>query len=197
LPSHHTGESIEEVQVTEGTLTGTPAPSQDDDSTGQPVEKRPATVEETEAFWRNRFSARDRAHNAETAALKAQIEAMQKAPAKPVEGESPEAARLRELEAELERERNARKVEALRAKYPTAISTLGDAAIGMDESKIAAIEAMATGAESSDRAVIDPNSAGRRPVSAPPKSDADKTKDDLLGELKALTPAYQQALREK
>ena len=44
-------------------------------STGeQPVETSGAqTVEEVEAFWRNRSSGKDKAHNAETQALHAQI----------------------------------------------------------------------------------------------------------------------------
>ena len=71
-------------------------------STGDAVESSGAqTVEEVEAFWRNRSSGKDRAHNAETTALKAQIEALKTAPAPGPSGESPEAEQVRTLREEL------------------------------------------------------------------------------------------------
>jgi hypothetical protein len=179
--------------MTEGTLTGSPTGEGDAGSTPNGVESQPKTVEEVEAFWRNRFSARDKAHNAETAALKAQMEAMQKAPATPPQGETPEAARVRELEAELERERQARATASLAVKYPDAAGVLGDLIATLPEEKIAAINAVAAGGG----AIIDPNSAGRRGAMSAPKPMSEKSIDDLKSELKALTPAYQQMLREK
>jgi hypothetical protein len=180
--------------MTEGTLTGFSTGEGDGDSTSNGVESQPKSVEEVEAFWRNRFSARDKAHNAETAALKAQMEAMQKAPATPPQGESPEAARVRELEAALESERQARVAASLAAKYPDAAGVLGDQIATLPEEKIAAINAVAAGGSAP---IIDPNSAGRRGAMSAPKPNAEKSIDELKGELKALTPAYQQMLREK
>jgi hypothetical protein len=182
--------------MTDGTLTGSPTGSGDAGSTGDPVERQPQSVEEVEAFWRNRFSARDRAHNAETAALKAQMEAMQKAPATPQPGETPEAARVRELEQALENERWARASMSLASKYPDAAAVLGDQIATLPEEKIAAINALGAGG-STGNPIIDPNAAGRRGAMSAPKPMAEKSVDELKEELRALTPAYQQMLREK
>jgi hypothetical protein len=182
--------------VTEGTLTNSPTGAGDAGSTLNGVESQPKTVEEVEAFWRNRFSARDKAHNAETAALKAQMEAMQKAPAKAQEGESPEAARVRELEAALEAERRARAVTSLAAKYPDAAAVLGDQIATLPEEKIAAIDAVAAGG--SGGPIIDANAAPRRASAAPvAKPVEEKSVEELKDELRALTPAYKQMLSEK
>jgi hypothetical protein len=124
------------------------------------------------------------------------MEAMQKAPAKPAEGESPEAARLRELEQQLENERQARKIDSLKAQYPLAASTLGDGIAYMEPAKLAGLEAALDNGTSS-APIIDPNSAGRRGAMSAPKPMAEKSIDELKSELKALTPAYQQMLREK
>jgi hypothetical protein len=180
--------------MTEGTLPNSPTGAGDAGSTPNGVESQPKTVEEGEAFWRNRFSARDKAHNAETAALKAQMEAMQKAPVTPQAGESPEAARVRELEAALEAERYARYASSLAAKYPDAAGVLGDTIATLPEEKIAAINAVAAGGSAP---IIDPNSAGRKGAMSAPKPMAEKSIDELKSDLKALTPAYQQMLREK
>jgi hypothetical protein len=181
--------------VTEGTLTGSSTGSGDAGSTPNGVESQPKTVEEVEAFWRNRFSARDKAHNAETAALKAQMEAMQKAPAKAQEGESPEAARVRELEAALEAERRARAVSSLAAKYPDAAAVLGDQIAVLPEEKIAAINA---GFGNASGPIIDTNSAPRRAANIPAvKPVEQKSIDELKDDLRALTPAYKQALSER
>jgi hypothetical protein len=188
LWSYHT----QEEQVTEGTLPTDPTGAGQDST--QSVESQPKSVEEVEAFWRNRFSARDKAHNAETAALKAQIEAMQKAPSKPQEGESPDAARLRELEQALEQERARARAAELRTQYPLAASILGDEVVRVSPEKLAAFNAAV---EQGESPIIDPNSAPRRGAMAAPKPPAEKSIDELKGELKALTPAYQQMMREK
>jgi hypothetical protein len=181
--------------VTEGTQMGSTTDSGDAGSTPNGVESQPKTVEEVEAFWRNRFSSRDKAHNAETAALKAQIEAMQKAPAKAQEGESPEAARVRELEAALEAERKARATASLAAKYPDAAAVLGDQIAILPEEKVAAINA---GFGSGSGPIIDPNSAPRRAANVPAaKPVSEKSKDELLDELRGLAPAYKQMLMER
>jgi hypothetical protein len=174
-------------------------------STGEPVETQPQTVEEVEAFWRNRFSNRDRAHNAETAALRAQIDAARATPPStaPVPGESPEAARVRELEAQLARESQARQVAQLQQKYPAAAATVGDAILAMEETRIIGLEAALSGAAptAAPRSVIDPNAAPRRAAGPAPGSPEakplnEKTKDELLGDLKRLAPAFQQAAKE-
>lgn len=171
---------------------GTPA---DDTAAGT----GPQTVEEVEAFWKHRQSQADKAHAAETAALKAQMDALKAAPVAPAEGESPEAARVRELEGQLQQERTARQAVELRARYPMAATVLGDSIAALPEEKLAAIEAgFDTAAGSGGPPIIDPNSAPRRGAANSPtaKPVNEKTKDELLGDLRRMAPAYQQALRE-
>jgi hypothetical protein len=181
--------------MTEGTLTGSPTDGGDANSTPNGVEAQPQSVAEVEAFWRNRFSARDKAHNAETAALKAQLEAMQKAPVTPQAGESPEAARVRELEAALEAERYARYSATLASKYPDAAAVLGDQIATLPEEKVAAINA---GFGSASGPIIDPNAAPRRAANIPAvKPVEEKSIDELKDDLRALTPAYKQMLSER
>lgn len=169
-------------------------------STGDAVEQEPRTVEEVEAFWRNRFSARDRAHNAETAALKAQMDALRAAPNTPPEGESPEAARVRALEAELQQERAARQAADLKSQYPMAAGVLGDSITNLPPEKLAALEASyENGSGQTGAPMIDPNAAGRGNASfqsASAKPDSEKTKDELLADLRKIAPVYQEAARE-
>jgi hypothetical protein len=185
--------------VTEGTPNTDPTGA-GQGSTGDAVESQPKSVEEVEAFWRNRFSSRDRAHNAETAALHAQIEALKTAPVKPPEGETPEAARIRELEGQLARTEAARQAEGLRAKYPLAASVLGETITTLPEEKIAALNAMAEGDINRAPAgsVIDPNNAGRRAAtqaSPAAKPLHEKTKEELLNDLRAAAPMIQAEAR--
>lgn len=151
------------------------------------------TVEEVEAFWRNRWSGTDRAHNAETAALKAQIEALKAQPAPAPVGESPEAARIRALEAQLQQEQARAQAADLRAKYPLAASVLGDTITALPEEKIAAVNGMASGGNPAPGgSVIDPNNAGRRASAGQPGQAAkplnEKSKEELLNDLRSATP---------
>lgn len=184
----------EERSPSESTEEGSTA------STGDAVEQAPKTVEEVEAFWRNRFSSRDRAHNAETAALKAQMEVLRTAPVVPPEGESPEAARVRTLEAELQQERTARQAESLRTTYPMAAAVLGEAITGLPPEKLAAMEAaLDTGQATGGPPIIDPNAAPRRQAGQPGTTQAplnEKSKDELLADLRRVAPAYQEAAKE-
>lgn len=174
---------------------GTDSTGEGEGSTGDAVEQQPKTVEETEAFWRNRFSARDRAHNAETAALKAQMEAMRQAPAAPPVNETPEAARVRELEQALQKSEQARQAAALQSQYPEAASILGDSMTVLPPEKLAAIEALAEGGTVRR---IDPNAAPRQRgvQTSQQKPTAEKSKDELLADLRQIAPAYQEALKE-
>jgi hypothetical protein len=183
----------EERSPAESTENGATGP------TGDAVEQQPQSVEDVEAFWRNRFSSRDRAHNAETAALKAQIAALQTAPATPPAGETPEAARIRELEAALQQANTARQAEALRSQYPMASAVLGDATTNVPPATLAAIEAAIDRGESPVQPRVDPNMAPRgnsaiQPQAAKPVTQ--KTKDELLGDLRRLAGPYQEALKE-
>jgi hypothetical protein len=191
--------------VTEGTLPD-PSTAGDDGSTGTPVESSGGqTVEEVEAFWRNRFSQRDRAHNAETENLKGQMEAMRAQPVPPPAGESPEQARIRELETNLSREQAARQAEALQRQYPLSAGVLGEAIANLPPEKIAAMEAAFEAGQGQGGQggppIIDPNAARRGAPGLPGANPSqkplnEKTKDELLADLRRATPAFVEAQRE-
>jgi hypothetical protein len=159
------------------------------------------TVEEVEAFWRNRQSGIQRAHNAETQSLLAQMEQMRAQPAPAPAGETPEAARVRELETALASEQNARRAESLKAQYPMTAAILGDefAKLDLKPEKLAAMEAAYDRSEGGGPPIIDPNQAPRvrsgvQTPAAKPLNE--KSKDELLADLRSIAPAYQQALQE-
>jgi len=186
--------------VTEGTT-----PSSEGglpNGTGEPVTSGGQSVEEVESFWRNRQSGADRAHAAEVAQLQAQIRAFQQQPsATPApSGESTEAARVRELEAE-----NAalRRFNDFSTKYPDAVALLGDQVTALPEEKIAALNARIAevdgtpGGAAPSHPIIDPNAAPRRPAGMPAvRPDNEKSIDELTNDLRALAPAYQEMVRE-
>jgi len=156
------------------------------------------TAEEIEAFWRNRQSGVDRAHNAEVAAFKAQIEALKAPKTEVVAGESPEAARIRELQIQLDEANAARQAEALKNQYPSAAGVLGDEITRLSPEKLAAFEAFAdTGGGRAP--MVDPNMAGRNnsAVQGPEaKPLAEKSKDELLADLRKAAPIIQAEARE-
>lgn len=184
--------------MTEGTP---PADSTTDSATGSTGDAADqsqfASVEEAEAFYRHRMSGKDRAHNAETAALRQQIADLQKAPVTPPAGESAEAAQVRELREALNKSESARQAEALQRQYPYAAGILGDSITNLPPEKIAAIEASADNGQAPPR--VDPNMAPRANSAMQPQASGPakaKTKDELLGELRRVAGPYQEALKE-
>lgn len=166
-------------------------------STGDAAEQSGGqTVEEVEAFWRNRTSGIQRAHNAETADLHRQMDEMRKAPVAAPEGESAEAARVRALEAELQQERAARQAADLKSQYPYAADILGDEITSVTPAKLAAINAAG---DTGSAPIINPNAAARgngsiqQPAAKPMN---EKSKDELLADLQRIAPAYQEAAKE-
>jgi hypothetical protein len=157
------------------------------------------TAEEIEAFWRNRQSGVDRAHNAEVAALKAQLDAAKAPPVTAPVGESPEAAQVRQLQAELAQAQAEAKAATLRSQFPQAAGVLGDEITNLSPEKVAAIEAWADGGQQGPAPMIDPNAAarGNGAVQAPQaKPLNEKTKDELLADLQRATPQMQAEARE-
>lgn len=179
----------------------TDATADTEDPTGETVESSGGqTVEEVEAYWRKRASGKDIAHNAETANLKAQMEALRaQSSAAPV-GETPEAARVKALEAELQQERTARAAAQLRAEYPLAAETLGESIANMPVEKIAALEARLDSGVGKVAPRIDPNAARRQTAGMPggggQKPMNEKSKDELLADLRRVAPQVQAAARE-
>jgi hypothetical protein len=178
----------------------TDATAENADSTGDAVEVSGAqSVEEVEAYWRNRTSGIQKAHNAETAALHAQMEQMRAAPVAAPEGESAEAARSRALETELQQERAARQSLELRTRYPYAADVLGDEIVNLTPAKLAAIEAGGDGGQGGPPVIRDPNAARRNQTgvqSPQAKPLNEKTKDELLADLRQAAPYIQAEARE-
>lgn len=183
--------------MTEGTQVADPTAA-GNGSTGTPAEPQPQTVEEVDAFWRNRFSNRDKSHNAEVAALKAQLEQFQSAPKAPDAQAGDGSAgnsRVAELERELAAERSARMAATLAAKYPDAAAALGDDITKLPEERVAAINAVYSGGSAP---IIDPNAAPRRAANIPAQKPLEeKSKEELEADLRALAPAYKSMLEQK
>lgn len=188
--------------MTEGSQPSSAAPSPDDGATGSPVAPSGAgTVEEVEAIWRNRFSARDRAHNAEVESLQRQMDALRTQNSTPPGvPEDPNAARVRELEAQLASERTG---NALKAKYPDAAAVLGDDIVRLAEEKIAAVNAGFSQQQPPPPVggppIIDPNQPPIRPPGSPggPKRPEDMEPDELKDQLRGLEPAYREMISNR
>jgi hypothetical protein len=181
-------------EIVETAPTAQPDPATPQESQ-EPV---PQSVEEVEAIWRNRVSQKDKAHAAEAAELRRQLEAA-KNPVTPVANETPEQARIRELEARLADTEKQRAVDIRRARFPKATEYLGDVAASTDEAKLAGLEALLAGepeATPAPGAPRVPNSAPRRPAAAP-KAVEDMTRDELRERLKALSGPYADYLKEQ
>ena len=184
--------------MTEERQTG----SMDEGNAGTPGDAAapaPKSVEEVEAFYRYRQSQADKAHAAETAALNAQIAALKATPVAPSVDETPEQVRVRELEATLAQEREARQAAELRSAYPQTASVLGEYVTKLPPEKLAAIEAMGSQEEQPGR-IMDTNSAPRpmpgTPGTAGAKPTNEKSKAELLADLQRIAPVYQQAQKE-
>jgi hypothetical protein len=167
----------------------------------------PQTPEEVEAIWRNRFSQRDRAHNAEVQSLRDQLTALQQTPPPPapsadgtVSPDSGYKARWEQTQRELQQEREARAIDQRRGKYAALAGEVPAAdpmwASALDES-LARLNAQLSGppAPPAPTGPIDRNNP-RRDLGTPMKNPDDMTKDELLQELARLSPAEEARMRE-
>lgn len=142
-------------------LVTTP-PEEPEDSTTE-VEPEGQTVEERDAFWKNRVSAEAKAHAAEKRQLREEAAAA-RAEAKTA-AETLEASRragmsdleiaqqeAREAKAELERVRSEATISTLKARFPDAAEALDDAVLAsMPEEKLAALQSRLGGSPEPDR----------------------------------------------
>jgi hypothetical protein len=146
------------------------------------------SVEEVDAIWRKRQSNKDLAHNAEVAELRRQLEAAKTGVAPTsAPSETPEQVRIRQLETQIA-------VEQRKSRFPHAASDLGDDIATIDEARLARLEARLAAEDAAPAPRMDPNSAGRGTPSAP-KPLSDMSKDELLAQLKGLSPQYEEYLR--
>lgn len=157
----------------------------------------PRSVEEVEAAWKYRQSQNDKAHAAETAALQKQIDALKAAPAAPTQ-ETPEQAQVRELQERLAASEQRAAAAQLQVQFPNLASVLGDSITALPPEKLAALETWGDQGQA-PRQIMDRNNPPRQQsavAGVQEKPYSEKTKDELLADLKRATPAYQEALRE-
>jgi hypothetical protein len=148
----------------------------------------PATVEEAEAIWQKRVSNRDKAHNAEVAELRRQLVALQTgAPPESATVPTAEQVRIKELETQIA-------VEKRKVRFPHAAEDLGDDIATVDEVRLARLEARLAAEDAAPAPRMDPNSAGRGAPGAP-KPLSEMSKEELLAQLKGLSPQYEEYLR--
>lgn len=178
------------------------------DGAAQPdgsAEPAPQTPEEVEAIWRNRFSQRDRAHNAEVQSLREQLSALQSTPpSQPsADGSIPDGgykARWEQSQRELEQERQSRAIDARRSKF----SALAQEVPADDplwasprEETLARLNATLNGPAPAPEptGLIDRNNP-RRETPLPGKPLEQMSKDELLRELERAAPAEEARMRE-
>lgn len=175
------------------------------DSTGSEP-PAPQTPEEVEAIWRNRFSQRDRAHNAEVQSLRDQLTALQQTPPPPVASadgtvnpDSGYKARWEQAQRELETERTSRAIDQRRVKYASlATEVPADDPIwasGRDETLARLNAQLHPAMPLPPTGPIDRNNP-RRDSMPQAKNPDEMSKDELLQELARLSPAEEARMRE-
>lgn len=191
---------------TEGEVTppATP-PTTDVEAKADEVTNPQRTPEEIEAIWKNRIAGKDRAHAAEAATLRQQVEeANRRAAAAEARKAAEDEANMTDAEqwkrkAE-EAERRAEQVERQRvldvrsAKYAAAAEHLDESAlVAMDEAKLAALNARLSDVEAPPPPLVDPNTPRRssNSSSAPRERSIEEMEDDL----KRHEPAFSERLR--
>jgi hypothetical protein len=167
----------------------------------EPVVTTESTPEQIEAIWKNRVAGKDRAHNAEVTSLREQVaerdrqlaakRTKEEGEMSDYEREKARADAAEERATEVERQRV---LDTRTLKYPSALEALDEATFaGMDEAKLAALNARLTGDEAptSPPQIMDPSAAPKR-TSAPPASPRDKPVAELEDDLKKYAPEWQQ-----
>lgn len=162
------------------------------------------TPEEVEAIWRNRVAGKDRAHAAEAAELRRQIEALnqritagqsQSGQVTDPDDASQWKAKAEAAEQALREKEAAHAVEVRLAKYPAAAEVLSESALAAeDEAKLAALNARLSEESAAPPPVMDPN-APRRP-SQTPSTPRDKGVDELESDLKKFEPEFLGSLNQ-
>lgn len=180
-------------------------PTTDVEGKADEVTDAARTPEEVEAIWKNRIAGKDRAHAAEAAALRQQVEeANRRAAAAEARKQQEELADMSEADqwkrkAE-EAERRAEQVERQRvldvrsAKYAAAAEHLDEGAlVAMDEAKLAALNARLTDVEAPPPPLVDPNTPRRssNASTAPRERSVAEMEEDL----KRHAPAFEESLR--
>lgn len=158
------------------------------------------TPEEIEAYWRNRVSRKDAAHAAAERTLRDQIASLQAKPAatgsdgQPGSGDSEAVAAL---QRQLDEERAARIVDQRKGKYPALVAqgVSDETFASSNEADLAKMNALAD--DTAATGFMAPT-APRRSTTPPAAAKAlhEKTKAELEADLRALSPAYAESLRQ-
>lgn len=159
----------------------------------------PQSAEEVEAIWRNRFSQRDKAHNAELQSLREQLNALQQSASAqpPADGSNPDAgykSRYEQTLKELEQERQQRVITERRMKFPALASEVPaddpSWTVARDET-LARLNAnlAAISSPPAPTGPIDRNNPRRDAPGSGTKDLTQMSKDELLRELERLSPA--------
>ena len=159
---------------------------------------QPQTPEEVEAIWRNRFSQRDRAHNAEVESLRRQVGELRGTgtPSAAADGTTPAGnsykAQYEAAQQELEQVRREATVANRRAQFPALageIAATDPVWASANEESLARMNAL-VGAppRPAPAGPIDQNQPPRTPT-GPRKALDQMSKDELLQELARQSPA--------
>lgn len=154
----------------------------------------PSTPEQVEAEWKYRVSQKDKAHAAETKALRDQIAALSATSGsaqQQAEGSLSEAEALRQQLALAQKtlaQKDAEHTAQLRSvKFPNAADALDPSALAaMDEAKLAGLEARLS-APGPRTLPVDPSTPPRQPSGAA-KPIEEKTAAELREDLRKMAP---------
>ena len=159
------------------------------------------TVEQADAEWKFRLSQKDRAHAAAETVLQEQIATLERklaGRASDQSGQAPSAEpeELTQLRRELETEKTQRVVAERKAKFPALAAFLGNDAGTLFSASEVELAKLNAGLEQTGGTLIAPT-APRRGAPAAAKPLGDKSKEELLDDLKRLAPAYEQWTRDQ
>ena len=184
-------------------MTDPVAPSNDSQAPSQPQQAadddadEQRTPEEIEALWQRRLSAKGREYRAAEDALRAENEALRRqlgaSPTRTDNGASDDE--LERTRRELEQERNGRIVDQRRAKYPF-VADIVEESVLLASSDVSLAKLNARLEEQDGAPVMAPTNPRRRTPTVA-KKVADKSKEELLDDLKRIAPAYAAWQREQ
>ena len=186
--------------------SATPDQSSPPEATPEPAvaEGAERTVDEVEAYWRERQGKQDKAHQAAEQVLHEQIESLQRQLAvtrsqggPPAEGGQANTE-LDELRRQLVEEQNLRAAAERKAKFPALAEFLGmDDAVFATAGDVALAKLNSQFESPSNGGSLIAPTAPRRQPPTPAKPFSEKSKEELLNDLRQVTPAYEAWQREQ
>ena len=176
----------ENTPATEPTEDSTSeTPTNDSESGSQEEASGASSLEEVEAYWRKRMSNSDKAHAAAEKALREQIERRSSPAGDTGESSEVQSKAFAELTERVKQAEARAQAAELKAKYPTAVEAVGDAATYMDEARLASLnESLNFDAGRPTR--IDTNNPSRA-AGTQAKPIEEKSVEELLADLKGMT----------